>query len=120
MNIQNAKKKLREARFFLNHMIEQERKAGDEEPFDFYLSAFLNAGMSVRDAFHVEQDRNRNNAIKAWKKVWEVRLNRRKNVSTTSCVRTASMRSTEAVQAAKRELRIGSLAPAPFHLHLGL
>jgi hypothetical protein len=74
MNIKSAKKKLREARFFLNHMIEQERKAGDEEPFDFYLSAFLNAGMSVRDAFHVEQDRNRNNAIKAWKKVWEVRL----------------------------------------------
>jgi hypothetical protein len=74
MNIKNAKKKLREVRFFLNHMIEQERKAGDEEPFDFYLSAFLSAGMSVRDAFHIEQDRNRNNAIKAWKKVWEVRL----------------------------------------------
>jgi len=74
MNIKNAKKKLREARFFLNYMIEQERKAGDEELFDFYLSAFLSAGMSVRDAFHVEQDRNRNNAIKAWKKVWEVRL----------------------------------------------
>jgi len=74
LNIKIAKKKLREARFFLSHMIEQERMAGDEEPFNFYLSAFLSAGMSVRDAFHVEQDRNRNNAIKAWKKVWEVRL----------------------------------------------
>ena len=38
---------------------------GDKEKFDFYLSAFLNAGMSVRDAFHVEQDRKRNEAIKA-------------------------------------------------------
>ena len=37
MNIKNAKKKLREARFFLSHMIEQERMAGDEEPFNFYL-----------------------------------------------------------------------------------
>jgi hypothetical protein len=37
-------KKLREARFFLDQMREQERRAfGDKEPFDFYLSAFLNA-----------------------------------------------------------------------------
>ena len=74
MNIKNAEKKLREARFFLNHMIEQERMAGDEKPFDFYLSAFLSAGMSVRDAFHVEQDRKRNKAVKEWKKAWEARL----------------------------------------------
>src|SRR6516165_7648517 len=74
LNIKNAEKKLREARFFLNHMIEQERMAGDEKPFDFYLSAFLSAGMSVRDAFHVEQDRKRNKAVKEWKKAWEARL----------------------------------------------
>jgi len=47
---------------------------GDKEKFDFYLSAFLNAGMSVRDAFHVRQDRKRNEAVKKWKEDWEARL----------------------------------------------
>jgi hypothetical protein len=53
-------------------MREQERRAfGDKEPFDFYLSAFLNAGTSFRGEFHVRQDRNRNDAIKAWRKAWK-------------------------------------------------
>jgi hypothetical protein len=46
--MENAEKKLREARFFLNKMEERERMAfDDKEPFDFYLSAFLNAGRTV-------------------------------------------------------------------------
>jgi hypothetical protein len=44
----NVEKKLREARFFLGKMIEQESIAfGEKEPFDFYLSAFLSAGRTV-------------------------------------------------------------------------
>jgi hypothetical protein len=48
MNIEGVEKKLREARFFLDKMIEHERMAFDKkEPFDFYLSAFLGAGRTV-------------------------------------------------------------------------
>jgi hypothetical protein len=43
----------------------------DTEPFDFYLSAFLNAGMTVRTGFHVRQDRTRNAAITSWREQWE-------------------------------------------------
>ena len=46
--IESVQKKLREASFFLSKMIEHERLAFDnKEPFDFYLSAFLNAGRTV-------------------------------------------------------------------------
>jgi hypothetical protein len=75
MNIENVEKKLREARSCLNEMIERERMAfGDRERFDFSLSGFLNAAMSVRGAFRYEQDRERNSAVKAWKKTWEAGL----------------------------------------------
>jgi len=78
LNIKNAEKKVREARFFLRKMSKHEHPTfvafGDREKFDFYLSAFLNAGMSVRGAFHVEQDRKRDKAVKTWKKAWEDRL----------------------------------------------
>ena len=75
MDIQNAEKKLREAQFFLTKMSAQQRLAfGDKEPFDFYLSAFLSAGMSVRDRFRYKQDRTRNDMIKAWRKNWEDHL----------------------------------------------
>jgi hypothetical protein len=56
-------------------MRDQEQRAfGDKAPFDQYLSAFLSAGMSVRGAFRVEQDRQRNDALKTWKKDWESKL----------------------------------------------
>ena len=72
MKTEKAERKLREAKFFLDKMRAQECRAfGDKEPFDFYLSAFLNAGTSFRDAFHVRQDHKRNDAIKAWRKAWE-------------------------------------------------
>ena len=45
MNVEKAERKLREAKFFLDKMRDRERLAfGDKETFDFYLSAFLNAG----------------------------------------------------------------------------
>jgi hypothetical protein len=75
MNIEGVEKKLREARFALDQMIEQDRMADSkEEQFDLYLSGLLAAGMSVRNAFHVEQDRKRNEAVKKWKSDWEARL----------------------------------------------
>lgn len=72
MNLDQVEKKLRECHFFLSKIIEQERKAfGDKEPFDFYLSAFLGAGTTVRNGFHTEQDRKRNKEIKVWREKWE-------------------------------------------------
>jgi hypothetical protein len=47
MNIERVQKKLREARFFLHKMREDEAKAFGEKAFEFYLSAFLNAGRTV-------------------------------------------------------------------------
>src|SRR5262249_7750711 len=68
-------KKIGEADFFLRKLREQEpRIIGDKEPFDYYLSAFLNAAMSVRDAFQIRQDRPRNAAVKAWRERWECDL----------------------------------------------
>ena len=65
-------KKLREAGYFLDKMRKHEAKAfGDKEPFDFLLSAFLNATTSARCAYRKEQDRERNAAIKSWKATWE-------------------------------------------------
>jgi hypothetical protein len=73
--IETAEKKLQEARTFLTAMRDQEQRAfGDKEPFDHNLSAFLSAGMSLRGAFHVKQDRARNEAVKKWKGAWEARL----------------------------------------------
>jgi hypothetical protein len=63
-------KKLREARFFLEKMVEREQKAfGDHEEFDFYLSAFLSAGRSVRYRLHYEQVDVYLTFYDAWEKV---------------------------------------------------
>jgi hypothetical protein len=60
--------KIGEASFFLRKMLEQEPTImGDKVYFDYYLSAFLNATMSVRDGFQVRQNRPRNTAIKTWR-----------------------------------------------------
>jgi hypothetical protein len=69
--IENAEKKLREASSSLEQMIERERMAFvDKEKFDFHLSGLLSAGMSVRGAFHVKQNRKANEAVKKWKINW--------------------------------------------------
>jgi hypothetical protein len=76
MNLDRAKKKLQEAAFFLRKMNEEEHAefGSDTEPFDFYLSAFLNAAQTFRWEFRVEQDRRRNKAIKDWVKNWRSSL----------------------------------------------
>jgi hypothetical protein len=65
MNLDRVEKKLREARFFLDKMRDQEAKAfGDKEPFDFFLSAFLNAALSAQHGFTKAAD-------VAWRKAWD-------------------------------------------------
>src|SRR5258706_14214257 len=71
MNIERVEKKLGEVRFFLRKMIEQERMAfDDKEPFDFYLSAFLNAARTVDYRLCHEQGA----IYRAWRKAWNSKL----------------------------------------------
>jgi hypothetical protein len=66
MTFEQVDKKLREARFFLDKMDKQERRTtGDREPFDFFLSAFLNAARSVDYRLRHEQ-----RAYAKWRKAW--------------------------------------------------
>jgi hypothetical protein len=76
VDLVRARKKIAEAAFFLGKMSEEERRVGGDvrEPFDYYLSAFLGASMSVRGEFHYRQNRVRNEAIKAWRTQWENNL----------------------------------------------
>jgi hypothetical protein len=70
MDLQNVEKKLREAQFFLGKMNEQKHMAfGDKEPFDFYLSAFLNAPHTVDYRLRHEQP-----AYRGWRKAWDKKL----------------------------------------------
>ena len=56
MELPRVDKKLREARFFLSKMSEQESLAfGDREPFDFFLSGFLGATRTVDYRLRKEQ-----------------------------------------------------------------
>jgi hypothetical protein len=67
MNIESAEKKLREADWFLTKMREQEvRASGDNEPFDFCLSAFLNAARTVDYRLRHEHGA----AYKPWREQW--------------------------------------------------
>jgi hypothetical protein len=71
MNIEGVEKKLREARFFLKKMIEHERMAfRDKEPFDFYLSASLNAGRTVDYRLQHEQA----TVYRSWRIGWNATL----------------------------------------------
>ena len=50
MSLERIEKKLRETKFFLARMREMEKiTIGDREPFDFFLSAFLNAAETVNN-----------------------------------------------------------------------
>jgi hypothetical protein len=69
--IENVEKKLREAKFFLNKMIEHERVAfKDKEPFEFYLSAFLSAGRTVDYRLLHEQKA----IYPTWRTAWDATL----------------------------------------------
>jgi len=56
MSMDQVRKKLREARFFLRRMGERAQMAfGDHEEFDFYLSALLSAARSIDYRLRHEQ-----------------------------------------------------------------
>jgi hypothetical protein len=93
-------KKIAEAQSFLGKMTEQDGLM-ISRGFDDSLSAFLSAGMSVRDGFHYRQDRPRDIAIKAWHAKWKnaltpeeqdlyefMRVNRNAEVHTTGAALT--------------------------------
>ena len=68
MNLETVEKKLREAESFLAQMREQEARAfGDKEPFDFQLSAFLNAGRTVDYRLCHEHEAT----YKTWRERWD-------------------------------------------------
>jgi hypothetical protein len=67
MNIESVEKKLREAESCLANMRDQEGRAfGDKEPFDYALSAFLNAARTVDYRLHHEHGAT----YKPWRKEW--------------------------------------------------
>ncbi len=71
MDLAAAEKKLREARFFLERMREQETLAsGEKEPFDFYLSAFLNAARTVQYRL-VHEAARAGVSYKRWRERWD-------------------------------------------------
>jgi hypothetical protein len=62
--VPKIQKKLREAKFFLSHMMQSARSTQSErEHFEFYFSAFLSAARSVTDFFERKQ--------KAWWSQWK-------------------------------------------------
>jgi hypothetical protein len=66
--IEDVEKKLSEARFFLEKMIDHERMASRD--FDFYLSAFLNAGRTVDYRLRREQKA----IYPTWRTAWDAAL----------------------------------------------
>lgn len=64
-------KKIREARFFLDRMIEREALAfGDHEQFDFLLSAFLSASRSIDYRMRCEEG----DAYRVFRDQWDAHL----------------------------------------------
>jgi hypothetical protein len=71
MNLERVEKKLREAQYFLEQIIEKESLAfGDKEPFDFNLSAFLSAMKTVDYRLRHEQP----GAYPTWRTAWDAKL----------------------------------------------
>jgi hypothetical protein len=71
MDLARVRKKLAEAEFFLNLMIAQEPQIfANKEPFDYYLSAFLNAARTVDYRLRHEQGV----IYKPWRGAWDATL----------------------------------------------
>ncbi len=76
MDLARVHKKIGEAQFFLGQLIERERRAfGDHVQFDYYFSAFLNAGRTVDYRLCHEQK----GIYKPWRKAWNARLTPEEN-----------------------------------------
>ena len=71
LDLARVHNKIAEAHFFLYQMNEQERRLiGDRQPFDYYLSAFLNAGRTVDYRLRHEQPAT----YPAWRTAWDAGL----------------------------------------------
>jgi hypothetical protein len=76
MDLSRVHNKIGEAQFFLAEMSERERRAfGDHVQFDYYMSAFLNAGRTVDYRLCHEQEAT----YKPWRKAWNARLTPEEN-----------------------------------------
>jgi len=74
MDIKRTEKKLREAQCFLGYLRSHASTPFDKrEPFDFYLSAFLNATYSVQEVLQVET-KIKELVYKQWYKDWKAKL----------------------------------------------
>jgi hypothetical protein len=68
IDVSGARKKIAEAQWFLDRLTEQRaRFFGDKEPFDYLLSAYLNAARKVEYRLHHEH----NSLYKPWRKKWD-------------------------------------------------
>src|SRR6266700_7415675 len=68
--IPKTKKKLRETQFFMGKLRQEAQTTIlDKEDFEFYFSAFLSAGRSVRDVLSSE-----NHSYKDWHPDWKSKL----------------------------------------------
>src|SRR6267142_1909861 len=71
LELRRVHKKLAEAHYFLRLLRDQEpRIGGDENPFDFLLSAFLSAARSVDYRLRHEHKAT----YEPWRKTWDARL----------------------------------------------
>jgi hypothetical protein len=71
MDLARVRKKMEEAQFSLGKMTEQERQiSGDKQPFDYYLSAFLNAARTIDYRLRHEQGAT----YRPWRDAWDTRL----------------------------------------------
>jgi hypothetical protein len=71
LSMERVRKKLAEAEFFLVKLIRQEPSFNDDtNPFDFYLSAFLNATTSMREQFRVLKHPVLDASAKSWRERW--------------------------------------------------
>lgn len=76
MDLARVHKKIGEAQFFLGKMSERERRAfGDHVQFDYYLSAFLNAGRTVDYRLRHEQAA----IYPVWRTAWDASLTLQEN-----------------------------------------
>jgi hypothetical protein len=76
VDLERVHKKLEEARFFLGKVMDEEpRIVGDKQPFDYYLSAFLNAGRTVDYRLRHEQA----TIYPAWRTAWDASLTPQEN-----------------------------------------
>jgi hypothetical protein len=71
MDLDRVHQKLREAQYFLDQLVEEDRRIGEtKETFDFVLSAFLNGARTVDYRLRHEQK----SVYPKWRETWDASL----------------------------------------------